>query len=81
MVCCSMFGCESYLALAQDIMFSEEVLQSAVQDAAEQLPQVAADTDASVIIWVKFVSTLKDWCDDSFTPEVREMSDTQNKVK
>lgn len=32
---CSLMWCESNLALAQDIMFPEEVLQSAVQDAAE----------------------------------------------
>lgn len=34
-VCGLMLQCESNLTLAQDIMFSEEALQSAVEDAAE----------------------------------------------
>lgn len=35
MVCSLILWCESNLALARDIVFPEEVLQSAVQDAAE----------------------------------------------
>ncbi len=80
-VCSSMFGCESCLTLAQDVLFTEEVLRSAVEDAAEELPQGAADTKASATVWVKFISIFRHWCDNSFTPEVRAVTNTENEAK
>ena len=47
----------------------------------ENLTQVTVHTNASVIVWVKFVSVLKDWGYESLIPDVREITYTQDQVK
>ncbi len=81
-----MVGClgvnriEQYLALVQDVMYTEEVSQSTIKDAVERLPQDAVHIYASITVWVKFVSVLKDWGYNALAPDVREMSNAQNEV-
>jgi hypothetical protein len=35
----------------------------------------------TVIVWVKFVSVLKDWGYESLIPDVREITYTQGQIK
>ncbi len=62
-------------------MVCKEVYKSGVDDAAEQLPQITAHTDASVLVWVWFVSTLEYGRYESSVPGFREMTNTQNQVE
>ncbi len=62
-------------------MLCKEVYKSCFDDATEQLPQITAHTDASVIVWVLIVSTLEYGRYASSVPGFREMTNTQNQVK
>lgn len=43
------------MTFARDIVFTEKVKESAVHDGAKYFPQVAVDTNAMVIVWMKCV--------------------------
>ena len=57
-------------------MFGKEGQYSGIDDTAEYLPQVAAHTDASVVVGVEFVSTLVNWGYKPLVPDVREVTST-----
>lgn len=52
MVCCSVIWQKPNLTFAEDIVLCKEAYESGVDDAAEQLPQITAHTDASVVVRV-----------------------------
>ena len=60
MIRCALFWYKSNLTFAQDIVLSKEVHKSGDHNITEKLPQITVHTDASVIIWVKFVSVFID---------------------
>ena len=53
--------------------------ESAVNDNAEDFPQVAVDADPTVVVGVKFASTFVDWGDQSLVPNFGE--DAEDDVK
>ena len=57
-------------------MFHKEVYEPCVQYATKYLPHVVVHTDTSVVVWVQLISTLKNGCDESFVPDVREVPET-----
>ena len=61
-ICGSIFWYESNLAFSKDAVVTEKVLQSVVNDWTENLTKIATDTNASIIVWVKFIAIFKDGC-------------------
>ncbi len=53
---CAEFWCKSGLGFVQDIVLGKEVQRSGNHNITENLPQIIAHTDASVVVSVKFVS-------------------------
>ena len=72
---------ESNLTFTQDTVLHKEVYESGIDNAAEHLPQITVHTDASVVIRVEFISTFVDGRNKTSTPDVREMTCTQNHVE
>ena len=72
MVSCTVFWNKANLTLTQDVVFGKEVLYSGVKNTAENLPQITAHTDASVVIGVKFNSNFVDWGYKPLAPDLRE---------
>ena len=62
-------------------MFRKEGQHSAIDNAAENLLHVTALTDASVVIWFQFVSTLEYWGNKPLTPDLREAARFKNQVE
>ena len=60
------------MTFAQYIVFTEKTYESAVNDNAEDFPNVAVDAYPTVVIGVKFVSTFVDWGDQSLVPNIGE---------
>ena len=69
------------LTFAQYIVFIEEMYESAVYDNAEDFTKVTVDTYSTVVIGVKFVSTLVDWGDQSLVPNIGEDARVKDDVK
>ena len=57
------------MTFAQNIVFIEEMYESAVNDNAEDFPKVAVYAYPTLVIGVKFVYTFVDWK----MPEIRRM--------
>ena len=60
------------MTFAHDIVFTEEMLESAVDDTVEDFSDIYVETDSTVIIGVKVVSTLLDWDDQTLVPNIGE---------
>ena len=69
------------LTFAQYIVFTEEMYKSVVKDNADDFPKVAVDTNPTVVIGVKFVSTFVDGGDQSFVPTIGEDAMAKDDVK
>ena len=59
----------------------KEGLYSSINNTPENLPQITANTDALVIVGVKFVSILIDWGYQSPVPGFRKAASLKNQVK
>ena len=68
------------MTFARYIVLTEEMYKSAVNNNAEDFPKVA-DAYPTVIIGVKFVSTLVDWDDQSLVPNIGEYAKAEEDVK
>ena len=62
------------MTFARDIVFTEEMLESAVDDTAEVFSEIAVDTACTVIIRVQFVSSFVDWGDQNLFPNIVDQS-------
>ena len=69
------------LTFAQYVVFTEEMYESAVNDNAEDFPKVDVDAYPMVVIGVKFVSSFKDWGDQSLVPDIGEIDRAKDYVK
>ena len=74
MVCHTIIWLKANLTFAQDIVFAEEMYESAVNDNAELFPKFAVDTFPPVVSGVKFVSTFVYWGDQSLVPNIGQIS-------
>ena len=69
------------MTFAQYIVFTSEMYESAVNDNAEDFPKAAVDSNPTVVIGVKFVSTFVDWGDQSLVPNIGEDARAKEDVK
>ena len=64
-----------------EIVFTEEMYESAVNDNADNFPKVLVDVYLAVVIGVKFVCTFVDWGGQSLVPNIGEDSRAKDDVK
>ena len=69
------------MTFAQYIVFTDQMLKSAVNDTAKDFSEIAADAYSTVIIGVKFVSTFVDWGDQTLVPHLREDARAEDNVE
>ena len=62
MISCTVIWNESNLAFTQDIVFHEEVYEPGLNNTLKYLPRVTVQTEASVVVGIKFISTFVIWC-------------------
>ena len=60
------------MVFAYGIIVSQEVKGSAIYNHTDNFSEVAFDTDLSVVISVKFISTFVDWANQSLVPNSGE---------
>ena len=61
-------------------VFTEEMLESAVDDTAEDFPEVTVDVGSSVTTEVKFVSIYMDWGDQTLVPNIGEDARAEDNI-
>ena len=69
------------MTFAQYIVFIEEMYESAVNDNAEDSPNVAVGAYTTVVIGAKFVYTFVDWGDQSLVPNIGEDARAEDDVE
>ena len=69
------------MTFAQDIVFTEEMSESSVDDTPGDFSEFSADPYSTVIIGVRFVFTFVDWVDWAVVPNIREDTRVEDNVE